>query len=195
MNGISRTAIAGAVWALVIYAAPMTALAQVYKCTDSSGKTIYTGQPCEYGGKAIPITENVVKSERPPPDAYGGTTAYGGASGVSPECSQAMSALQDHDRKAMPSGIVDANRHRQNRTQLSNRAELACAGSRTGGSQSSGRREPVAGTGIPRPLRTGPGIEWNREPEQHHGHRYATLQPIHVKLLLRRNGRTPHPIQ
>ena len=64
---------------------------------------------------------------------------------MSPECSQAMSALQDHGSKAMPSGIVDANRHRQNSTQLSKQVQLACASARTGGSQSSGRRESVAG--------------------------------------------------
>lgn len=144
MSRILRTVIAGAAVAMALSLIPRPAHAQVYKCKDSAGKTTYSGQPCEYGGQPLPLPDNTVQAERPPPSAYGASSSYGGASGVSAECAQAQRALQEQTSKPTPRGIVDANRQRQGNSQMSKQVEVACAGgSSSGGSQSTayGKRE------------------------------------------------------
>lgn len=127
MNRVLLKAIACATLALFAVALPV--YAQVYKCADSSGATVYSGKPCEYGGKSLPLSDNVVQGERLPPPVYGGGSTVGSSTGVSAECAQAQGALEDHSSKPTPRGIVDSNRHRREAKQRSRGVEVACAGS------------------------------------------------------------------
>lgn len=135
MRGDWLTVIAAATLALVLSAAAISAHAQVYKCIDSAGKTTYSGQPCEYGGKPLPLSDNTIQGERPPPDAYGAPSGYSGhsgVSGVSAECAQAQRALMDQTSKPSPRGIVDGYRQRHKDSQLSKQVEAVCGGGSSG---------------------------------------------------------------
>lgn len=139
MNRHLLSVVVGTTLALSILVAPLLANAQVYKCKDSAGKTTYSGQPCEYGGKPLPLSDNTVQGERPPPDVFGESSGYAGPSGPSAECSQAQRALMESSGKPMPRGIVDANRQRGTINQLSKQVELMCGG---GGVAAAGQRSP-----------------------------------------------------
>jgi hypothetical protein len=101
--------------------------AQVYKCKDSTGKMLYSGQPCEYGDKPLPLSENTVQGQRTPTD-YSTSSGVVGAMTMSPECVQAQRALIEQRSKPMPRGIVDANRHRGEVKQASRLVDAACGG-------------------------------------------------------------------
>ncbi len=128
-NWLTRIALTFALAAVAI-----SAHSQVYKCKDSAGKTVYSGAPCEYGSKPLPLSDNTVQGERPRPDAYGTSSNYAGTSDVSAECTQAQRALQDQTGKPPPRGIAEANRQRQYINQLSKQVEVACSGGNTGAS-------------------------------------------------------------
>lgn len=147
MSSHLLSVVAGVTLGLAVVATPLTAHAQVYKCKDSAGKTTYSGQPCEYGGKPLPLSDNTVQGERPPPDAYGESSSYAGPSGVSAECAQAQRALQEQTGKPIPKGIVDAYRQRQQDSRVSKQVELMCAGSggAVGQSPAKPKREAVTG--------------------------------------------------
>src|SRR6266496_3841003 len=132
MATISRSWFTSIALAVALGAFAISAHSQVYKCKDSAGKTVYSGAPCEYGGKPLPLSDNTVQGERPPPDAYGASSSYAGASGVSAECTQAQRALQEQSSKPVPSGIAGAYRQRQNVNQLSKQVEVACGGGSAG---------------------------------------------------------------
>ncbi len=101
--------------------------AQVYKCTDSTGKTTYSGAPCEYGGKPLPLSDNTVQGQRAPAD-YATSASASGAITASSECVQAQRALAEQTIKPPPRGIVDANRHRGDMKQAAKQADAACGG-------------------------------------------------------------------
>lgn len=126
--------------AVALFATTLTAHAQVYKCKDSAGKTLYSGQPCEYGGKELPLSDNTVQAERPPPNTYGTTSNGNSGPGVSGECVQAQYEAREQTSKGAPRGIVDANRYRATGKQLSNRVQVACGGG-GGGGGSAGRQQ------------------------------------------------------
>jgi hypothetical protein len=102
------------------------AYGQVYKCKDSTGKTLYSGQPCEYGTKTLPLSDNTVQGQRAPADAYGPSSNGGGTSGVSGECIQAQHEAREQTSKGAPRGIVEANRYRATAKQFSKQVEVAC---------------------------------------------------------------------
>jgi hypothetical protein len=129
--------------AFVLIATALTAHAQVYKCTDSAGKTLYSGQPCEYGGKPLPLSDNAVQAERPLADAYGTSSSGSNASGASGDCVQAQYEAREQTSKGAPRGIAEASRYRRDAKQLSNQVQVACGGgsARTGAGASSGGAE------------------------------------------------------
>ncbi|MGE5740276.1 MAG: DUF4124 domain-containing protein [Betaproteobacteria bacterium] len=97
-----------------------TAHAQVYKCVDDAGKTIYADAPCARGGKALKV----------PGDA-------GAAANSATVCTQ----LQDERRRLASEAARDARRGRsesastaQRRKTLTQQYERRCMGiSRSGG--------------------------------------------------------------
>jgi hypothetical protein len=124
----SRNRFTSFVLVMATCALAISAHAQVYKCGDSAGKTVYSGQPCEYGGKPLPLSDNTIQGERPPADTYGTLSSGPTASGMSAECVQAQRALLEQTSKPTPKGIADAYRQRGDVKQLSKQVELLCGG-------------------------------------------------------------------
>ena len=101
--------------------------AQVYKCTDGAGKVVYSGQPCEYGGKPLPLPDNTVQGQRVPSEAGAGSASDGDAGPTATaQCVQAQRDLAQVTSRPPPNGIAENNRYRQAVAQSSAQARIAC---------------------------------------------------------------------
>jgi len=121
----------GATLAVICCAVGWSAHAQVYKCKDSSGRTVYSGKPCEYEGKPLDLSDNVIEAERPAANAYAPSTSSAGPTGASAECARMQREMQEQASKTAPSGIVDGYNERGKFNRLAKAYEFACLGGTT----------------------------------------------------------------
>ena len=128
---VSSSRFTGIALAVALGAFALSAHAQVYKCKDSAGKTIYSGKPCEYGGKPLDISDNVIQGERPPENVYGpspNSTAPLAVDPMSPKCAELSDEMHKLSMKNTSPGIVDAYNDRSRFNKLKKEYELTCLG-------------------------------------------------------------------
>ncbi len=121
---MSRTIAAGIL--AFAFISPASNAAQVYKCTDSAGKTVYSGQPCEYGSKAMPIASGAAQAPRKDAQQADSAKAPPSAREAAALCAHAQRDLAAAEAKPTPSGYADADKHRQGIERLKAQAKSAC---------------------------------------------------------------------
>jgi hypothetical protein len=116
--------------------ATSAAYAAVYKCKDSAGKIQYSGQPCDYEGKTLGLSDNVIQGERPPSQVDGDGSRsrnnnQASGSGVDPTSARCVEISEELHKLALKDNsrnIVAAAADRGKFKRLSKEYELVCVG-------------------------------------------------------------------
>ena len=107
--------------AVALFATPSVAWGQVYKCTDASGKTVYSDTACDAAAKPLKLAEDPKQNNTSPH-----------------MCAQLLDETRRLDAEAdrdAERGRPESAEHKENRQKMTKRYSERCVGIARAGSQ------------------------------------------------------------